>query len=263
MTAKPSSRSFTLVELLVVIAIIAILASLLLPALQQARASAQGAQCMSNLRQIGLGYYLYTGDNDDYTPWDWSSAGDARKTKMLRQMRFLINTVYTNTANYRGLGVSLYRSGYLTTPKVFQCPRLTNTGQGNLPVDQVPAQQVHFDMDRLTNNRNAITSTLYLSVGYLFRIFTDVQINDGAGSETSRISYKLTQPYMALGSDMFCNGFLSVRDVQSHVYGKNVLYQDGAVSFVRDIKLFSTGGTAAWDWHNHFRLDLARNARNN
>jgi len=67
--ARRTRRGFTLIELLVVIAIIAILAAILFPVFARARAKARQSVCLSNLKQIGLAFYMYASDNDDCMPY--------------------------------------------------------------------------------------------------------------------------------------------------------------------------------------------------
>jgi prepilin-type N-terminal cleavage/methylation domain-containing protein/prepilin-type processing-associated H-X9-DG protein len=70
-------RGFTLVELLVVIAIIALLAAMLLPALNRAREKGYRTSCMNNLRQLMQASHQYAGDFDDYLPFlNWNGGGE-------------------------------------------------------------------------------------------------------------------------------------------------------------------------------------------
>lgn len=85
-------QSFTLIELLVVIAIIAILASMLLPALSRARQQAKSTQCVSNLGQIYKGLVMYVGDNQEFIPNTgiWKSEFCGRLNPYLNQNNSIV-----------------------------------------------------------------------------------------------------------------------------------------------------------------------------
>jgi prepilin-type N-terminal cleavage/methylation domain-containing protein/prepilin-type processing-associated H-X9-DG protein len=131
-------RGFTLIELLVVIAIIAVLIALLLPAVQAAREAARRAQCVNNLKQIGLALHNYHTANDvfpcgaaaSYNPvngsppciaWmGWSAQalmfGYMEQTALYNAINFSLDPIQANSGNYANT------TAVYSKVKVFLCP---------------------------------------------------------------------------------------------------------------------------------------------
>ena len=109
-----NSRHFTLIELLIVIAIIAILAAMLLPALNKARMRAQISQCQGNVKQIMTGILTYTTDSNDYLPLCIQSY-DPERTNSI----YWLSEIYSYVT---GGKYNIPVPTDFTLAKVFTCP---------------------------------------------------------------------------------------------------------------------------------------------
>lgn len=123
---RPGTQGFTLIELLVVVALIAILAALLLPTLNSARARATGYQSVNNTRQLLLAWMLYSDDHNGKLAYNLGGAGGGKTTAMKTNLNWVNNNLTweldsdnTNTATLTEASLGAYANH---APQIYRCP---------------------------------------------------------------------------------------------------------------------------------------------
>ncbi len=195
---RKNERAFTLIELLVVIAIIGILAAILFPVFARARENARRASCLSNLKQMGLGFMMYAQDYDERLPTLTNNINGS----YLWPDRTISARSYWNLKVYP----------YVKNIQIFNCPSVNYTWAGG------PDSAITYGANApLVYSANDIGPNL-ASIVYPAQT---ILVGDSSRVSSHEIgNYSLTNIYNTTSSS---SGFVSYR----HLQGGAIAFADG------------------------------------
>ena len=223
---------------IVVIAIIAILAAMLLPALNKAREKAQAATCVSNLKQQGTAFALYGGDYESWFPAGkdgWN--GNHRADRVMKSSRLRLYKAWF------GIGSFFTKNGYLDGITIYECPRTAAAAAAGLVLNNKKWNLFTKGLDNMNISVSADEDKM-LHASYLYNNHSFEQLRAPQDpNSTDLATYRLDKPELALAADMlYVPG--------QHNGNINILYQDGSVSNVYNYttdKVNNGGGYNGWE----------------
>jgi prepilin-type N-terminal cleavage/methylation domain-containing protein/prepilin-type processing-associated H-X9-DG protein len=217
-------KGFTLIELLVVIAIIAILAAILFPVFAKAREKARQISCLSNEKQLALGFTQYTEDNDELLPGAASGAGGATLTGVNGYGWVRYTTFGSGTATPPVFDVtqgSIYP--YVKSKGVYVCP---DDSIGQKSGDSYAINGC-IDADGTTGTPSDGSATPNPRPGKSLAVFDNpssiMMLSEEDSTDSNRTSGSTNDAYLSF----FTPDNISLR----HTNGINVVYLDGHAKY--------------------------------
>lgn len=234
MLVRRNCQKFTIIELLVVIAIIAILASLLLPALNQARERGKSVSCVNSLKQLGTVISSYLVDSEDYLP-----PRDYQTTVSPRWSETLVGQQWVENA-----GSALY-----ATPTLFRCPSQV----GEWPVDPGSdwwKEKPHYScIEKIMQRANLTTpysSDHYYKVSKLRKPSEKMMLIDGWQGNAAGLT-DMTGGYYRANIDGQGKSASYAVPAGRHLSNCNILNVGGNVESVRIENLLQPFGTTVFN----------------
>jgi prepilin-type N-terminal cleavage/methylation domain-containing protein/prepilin-type processing-associated H-X9-DG protein len=255
---RNAKSGFTLIELLVVIAIIAILASMLLPALAKAKQKAYNAACISNLRQWGLAMTMYLSDNQNIFPLPkiptatpgspgynentpgWGNFKDFHAAGQGDSAWFNALPSYVGAKALWEIANNSTSSGFVSSKKIFDCPGVTQ------PTEVTNADRVVFNYGMNPKGNTGLPASVAYGTNFTSTMVQNpsafVFMGDGRARSTD-LTYYGSDPTKEVGVQHCWVQQFSAR----HNVGGNLTFADGHAAYFKYNYVCANGGTKPVD----------------